>query len=498
MKLSKVIPTILFNCVLVLLVLNLLSCAEKESEPAPAPTPEATPPPVWNSKIQKSVYPASAGTIKVQDSVIVYFNEVPNRTKVIENVKYRAKLDEVAISGVTTTAKWASDSLSVVLFPVDMLKGATTFQISVKAHWEVYDKAAWSIVTWQGTEARETVNSSFTTLAAALKIESANIEYRYPIADQYHFLKNEHPFCFVKLVRGQESLFTTAGYTFLAVFTDGNGQTLESSVSYDAPNRLIKFAPPGSLQPQTIYTLKLIARSTGSGETILVPSYPFRTSKFDTFAQKIATLTLGFTGSYADTNPYDERLFARITSLGEFFDSFEGSTDVEEFGTGTDTYGVTYCTGLVRVEWVAAGTDWYTTKLYPLVYAPWTHANFKPVLSRSTAVISSPPAQAAYFSASGTGKLTPEMVAANSAPPLASGTTPEMILRPEFTTYKDFLKIQSQVVQAYINSSNVPERELRVLVGVFPRYTGGNYNYAMKYVLPSGEVTSSVSGSFKY
>jgi hypothetical protein len=468
-----------------------MSCKET-NEPDPIPEPVA--PAVLNTKIFKSTYPVASGSIAVKDSVVIFLNEGFRKVKTIDNVKYRAMIDEVAIASVVTSPVWATDSLSVILHPTDMLKGNSSFQVSIKAHWEVFENA-WKTATWQGAQLTESSTVNFTTGSPALKIESTNIEYLYPIPNQYHFLKDEHPNCFVKLRRGQESLFTLTGYTYAGVFTNFNGMSVETPVTYDATNRLIKFSVPASLQTESIYALKVVARSNSS-ETSLI-SYHFRTSKYTTFSAKFSTVAFGMVGEYLTANPYDQPIFNRITSIGEFFDSFEAETKSAELTYGNTNFSVGYSSGLVRLQAVMSGTNWYDNLIYPLAYAPWTDPNFNPVLARKTSVISSPPVEAMYFSNSGSGMLTPTIIASNNAPAVISGTNPELIWRLSLTIYYDYADIQSQVLKKYTNLV-ATDREKKILATVFPRISAGNYKYQVKYVLPSGQVTTTTSGFMTY
>jgi hypothetical protein len=484
-----------FATALCLILLLTMSCKEKEN-PEPVPEP-ILPPAVLNSKIFKSIYPAENETIAISDSIVISFNESFYKMKLIGTVYYRAIIAEIIIPNVASATIRDKDSLSVTLYPKNMLKGNTTFQVSIKTHWEVFENI-WKIATWQGAELRENLVSNFTTLAAPIKIENSNIEYLYPIPNQYHFLKDEYPSCFIKLKRGQESLFTLNGYTYAALFIDSDGVVVERAVTYEAGSGLIKFSVPPTLEAESIYNLKLMARPANANQTTLI-SYHFRTSKYKTFAEKFSAVTYSSSrGGYVTDDLHDQPIYKRITGMGEFFDSFETEKKSESFSYDGRSYNVNYSSGLVRIEAVMQGTDWYDKQIYPFLYAPWTDSNFKPTLVRSTSTISSPPVEAMYFSDCGIGMLTPAIVASNGTPAIFGGARPEIIWRLELTIYNDFLTVRKQVLTRYPNFETNGQRENKVLSTLFPTLDGSIFKYQVKYVLPSGVVTSIVSSSLNY
>jgi hypothetical protein len=458
-----------------------------------------SPPPVINSKILKSSYPVSQATIATEDSVVVFFNEPFGKTKVVENHQYRAIIDEVSLVGVPCTRVKANDSLSITLSPIDFLKGSSSFQILVKAHWEIKHNGVWKTVVWENSELRENSTITFNTAPDQLLIDNDNIAYQYPIPNQYHFLTDEYPFCFIKLIHGQESIMTLDGYSYAAIFTDFSGAKVESAITYDKNARLIKFAVPATLLKETIYSLKIVTRSPSAAETTL-NSYHFRTSKYSNFVAKFNDFTFGFAGDYlVDNNPYDQPIFNWITGAGEYFDSFENINNTTSVTYQGKTYSIPYSgSGLVRVTGDLSTTDWYKNKIYPLVYAPLTDPTFKITMARDTSLFSYPPVEVVYFDRFGSGTLTPEIVASNNAPPIAQGTRPEIIWRNEFFMYRDFISLQSQVVAKYINNPSPPERETKIMQGVFPRISAGKYSYQVKYVIPSGQITSTITKSITY
>lgn len=213
----------------------LISCSEEDV--TQKTIIEEQPPAVLDKKIISAIYPGNNSVVNIKDSIVVSFFEKKNKEQTIEGKKYRAVVTEVSLVGVTNTMVWSDDSLKVTLYPVDMLKANTSLQVSVKAHWEVHE-TIWSTVKWKEAELTEEMKSNFITSAPDLSIKSTNIEYQYPIPLQYHFLINEHPTGFVKLKRGQESLFQLTGYEFKAVFRKKNNEFINVPLTYENESTL--------------------------------------------------------------------------------------------------------------------------------------------------------------------------------------------------------------------------------------------------------------------
>ncbi|HEU5289875.1 MAG TPA: hypothetical protein VFU05_04475 [Cyclobacteriaceae bacterium] len=469
------------------------SCSEEPDEPEPK---KEEPPAVLDSKIFKQVFPAKNATLSIKDSVVVFFNEKNGKKKTIDNINYRAIIDQVTLDGVTTTDVWASDSLSVVLYPKDMLLSNTSFTVTVKTHWEVYKNAQWIMVAWEGVELRENEISSFTTGSPEMAITPSNLKYMYPIPNQYHFLVEEHPAGFVRLNRGQKSLFSLSGYTYAAVFKKLTGETIESEVTYNNDNDQINFDIPQTLATETIYRLQIVARQTGTSNVTTLVDYHFRTSKYRNFTAKFNAMTYGSTFSVLMAPWSGHYIRQAVSTAGEYFDSFESEvkTVAVELGNPATVYNVPYACNLVRIEAVMPGNTWYDNGLYPKLYAPWTEPNFKPTVARDTSIVGYPPVRAMSMYNLGTGTLTPQMIETNSSPAI-TGSSSAILHSLSLIIWKDFQQIQAQVVQKYINLNTIPARENAIIFGSMPVISNGTFRYKVKYTLPSGQVTTTLDKS---
>ncbi len=482
----------LTGCILVSCILFLTSCFETED---PTKKPNDLPPPILDREIVASFYPTESEEILVRDSIRVFFNEADSAEQLIGTRYYRAIIDEVSIEGVVTTKQFAANKLSVTVYPVDMLEPNASFTVSVKAHWELKTAPGWVVVTWEDQDVRQTVTHEVSTAQLEIELREDNIKSLYPIPNQYHFLIDEHPTCFIQLKRGQKAMFESSTHTYRAIFTTG-GISFEEPASYDEDKKTITFNRPEGLETQTIYKLKFVAREASTDNVLL--EYHFRTSKYKTFSEKFNTLTFREPVFRILVIPWRGHVLSHfITDAGEYFDSFESETKIETITIG-QAYAIPYATNLVRFEAELEGTEWYDEQLYPMLYAPWSDADFKPTVTRDTTGMGYPPVRAMSFSRMGSGQLTAEMITNNNAPAIAPGSSPSVDYSLANVLLQDFQEIQAQVVLRYVDTVEEGDREHPIIWSLIDPIPQGTYPYKIKYTLPSGEVTTVIQKSMSF
>lgn len=493
----KTFLSTLAGCMVASSLIFISSCSEPE-EPGIKKKPEVRPS-VMDMDIVASIYPATTTAMPVRDSLRIFFNAGDLVETTIDGKPHRAVIDLITLES-TITKVWAEDKLSVTLYPADMLNANASFTLTVKAHWERKVLENWKPVMFEGQEASETVTHQFSTGQAAITIPADNIKSLYPIPNQYHFLMDENPTSFIQLKRAQNSMFESATHTYAAIFTPSAGPTVEAVVSYNKPTKTISFNTP-DLLTETIYKLTVVAREGANTKKLI--EYHFRTSKYKTFTEKFnSVIYTGSTFSVLAAPWRGHYLYQFISTSGEYFDSFESEVKFETV-TGIDEPGNTHlvpvASNLVRFEAVLTGTPWYN-QLYPMLYAPWTDADFKPTVTRDTTLAGYPPKRAMYVDSFGEGVLTPALIAAGSAPPLAKGTSPSIRFCLPLIVLQDFREIQAQAVNRYVNLPNVAAREQAIIWNLMPPLgsAAGTYPYKIKYTLPSGKVTTTLSKSMTF
>ncbi|HEY6952989.1 MAG TPA: hypothetical protein VI758_11310, partial [Bacteroidota bacterium] len=151
----------------------------------------------------------------------------------------------------------------------------TQYTATISVYGEEYVSGAWQQATrMDGSTIEQTVTTTFTTGGAPTNIPESNVTYSYPLNRQRFFLAGECPGGLVSLQTGQPDLFgPRTGYTvsFIARFVPVMGGTeVESPAYYNTGARQVEFAVP-RVPTSTIFALQIVrkeepeARAAASG-----------------------------------------------------------------------------------------------------------------------------------------------------------------------------------------------------------------------------------------
>lgn len=271
-----------------------------------------------------------------------------------------------------------------------------------------------------GTAYKEEKRYSFTTGNAPDSIPWSNVKYCYPTRNQQYFLPKEHKTGFVYLHSGMPSLLASEDYAKRVYFVSKT-DTISAAFTYNrAENRIMWYFPNG-FKPQTEYealfvmqyngktavpvsgtpaaAMNVAAQKTditlyegadgklqhqsiklgkasmlGSDKDKLVLRYKFATSRFETFSEKIARITLTNTYRtpiiYADNNggyyvnAPDVHYLQADMKAAEAFDEAERS--------GTPSGGNR---ALIQANADLGTENYYKNFIHPLVYAEYPYHN---------------------------------------------------------------------------------------------------------------------------
>ncbi|BDX38643.1 hypothetical protein CYCD_19980 [Tenuifilaceae bacterium CYCD] len=179
--------------------------------------------------------------------------------------------------------------------------------------------------------------SSFEIKNYIFSISTSYLEYAYPYPYQYHFLKDETPNGELKFNNDQENDLYFKDATYNVRFTTPSGESWESNATYNVSNRKLEFQIPRNLLTnQTIYKLEYLVSSPQMAQTVFL-TYHFRTSKFNTFEEKMSTAKeFAYYNSYVSQGVYI--LMLRF-KLDEGFDVIEAMnyTGLLRFEASIDT-----------------------------------------------------------------------------------------------------------------------------------------------------------------
>lgn len=208
----------------------------------------------------------------------------------------------------------------------DILPPSKTMKAIAQVSFMEKKGGMYEVVMVDGKKAIEVEERTFTTGTAPNIIPLSNIKYAYPVVEQENYYTGESNNGYIKLKRGQDYLFDDPNWTTETVFAAD--KKAESSFSYDANENTVKFIVP-NLSKQKEYTLALIAKNKndtaissgnkieeqtvkteGNEEESSVSvttevkkaqnlskdggidrlSFVFRTSKYNTFSDKLSAL----------------------------------------------------------------------------------------------------------------------------------------------------------------------------------------------------------------
>jgi len=376
----------------------------------------------------------------------------------------------------------------------------------VKITFEELVNGTWKTVVFEGKEVEEIKETSFTTGNAPDHIPASNVAISYPIPNQGNFYPREYNKGYIELRKGQPDLFTPGPEWTQSLFLV-NSETeahTETSLAYDALTNRIHFDIPPGLQNGKPYKIEIlnIPRQTvvldanvqnveqqlsDAGDTLTtkkiegdlairdaktVYSAAFRTSKFNTFRDKMGSMTLGATMNIPSASGAFSVLRAYLNG-DEAFDNYEV--------TGMDPYPPLVTTVALL------DNAWYETGIFPLVYDGYPLLGFINT-SRDTSVLGLPPVRAAYVESLGP---TPAMtdIETDVMPPMSTFLYYDLMQ----TTRQDFASIQRQVADAVADKPGLmTERIAQILTSRFPFYRYGKYGMRMTYRVPGTNITTSM------
>ena len=396
-----------------------------------------------------------------------------------EQQQFKIILDEFKVmdgsQAIEGTYEWNERNDVVAFDAHEILPGETELTIVARVKFQEKRGSEWKTVTSGGQEATEEMRHTFTTAKAPTNIPERNVVYSYPVNRQMHFLPQEYDGGgYVQLKDGQQYLFDpdpkwrqTGRLTPV-----GGGQGEEFDFSYS--NRRLTTDLPADLLPQQIYKLEIVKLPAGEGtqvdqnvseatrsetqggqaltiktnqaagelerlqEEVIYTSY-FRTSQYQTFAQKVASFGLVNNWQWAVQTGVQE--IGRTVAGEELFDAFEmkGKGEMRP---------------LVQFH-ADENTTWYDD-IDPLIYA--NAAPRTPGLTigwaNRPAHLGLPPMEAVTLDQVDEGMhLTDAMISSGLA--TGHGGKVAYVYQLPFYMYYDYYYLQQQAANSGLNSAGV-------------------------------------------
>jgi hypothetical protein len=424
-------------------------------------------------------------------------------------VSYNDKMGEFfASNALTASCRLAVDDVSlkknnnaiqatviqtdrfVEIAPKQFLEGQVTYTVAVDVHWERKQGTVWKPLLKNGAKITESKQFTFSTktLGNTSQIIQDNIDYTYPIVNQYHFLPREHGNGFVKLRTGlQNELFSTIGVELKARFTTPGQDVLEVPVVFNTQNSTATYPIPDGLLNETIYKMEFARVSNSNAESETIFETHFRTSMYNTFEEKLNSFSFDYV--------YPWEFASGTSALRKIFDADEGAEKFDLAESQSESVVGVCCNigrskGTIRMEMLAEG-NWYKEVVYPKVYSGYKNAGLH--VSRDTSVIGVPPLNAVGIAQEDV-SLSDEMIKANVAPRHTAFNL-AWIMVP-VVVHSDWTNFKNQAANYPANERNDYLNDL--IVSSAPEVIPGNYVLRFKYVLPDGTETSQFTVTLQY
>ena len=273
---------------------------------------------------------------------------------------YRVKLNHLRVTkeGVPLIGEliWNQDK-TVVAFKSDaILPPNSSLKAAVTITWQKLTQGAWTDLEF--TESREV---TFITGEAPDYIPEHNVDYSYPVRNQYTFLPGEHNTGYMKLLWDQSYLFESPDdegreWNHVARFQQvGTSSYTDRPLSYY--NKTVSFGIPSQLSGETVYELNFVKKPVGTAridenvvrverdvelaqaENVTAAerdikgvvavagaktlfTYGFRTSRYNTFSAKVNAMA----GQVTTSGIVQDIMIFRVgtlLSMPEVFDNAE-------------------------------------------------------------------------------------------------------------------------------------------------------------------------------
>ncbi|MDO5615348.1 MAG: hypothetical protein Q4G16_04100 [Cruoricaptor ignavus] len=248
----------------------------------------------------------------------------------------------------------------------------------------------YQVVMVDGKKATEIEERSFTTGTSPSTIPLSNIVYAYPIVEQENYYKGETNNGYIKLKRGQDYLFDDPVWVTSTQFINNNNTQI-TDFSYNNDTNTVNFTIPDLVNQKEV-TLSIIAKNSQQNESktetktvvdtksdgnenssvttqittkvaqdiskdgvIERLTYTFKTSKYNTFSQKLSALN--FTPLWLKIN-------SDVVNL-------QNNMNTDEYFDKVELVGTKYTDNKPLVELTAFMDDAFAQKIRELVYDPY-------------------------------------------------------------------------------------------------------------------------------
>ena len=431
------------------------------------------------------------------------------------NHHFRAVLDEFHVfdngAPIPGEQVWNAERDVVIFDALDILPEQKKLHVRARLTFEERINGVWRKVRFEGKIVEEIAETRFETGNAPEIIPEDNVWGSYPLAGQRNFFPQEYSSGYIQLKDGQPYLFhpNKDWVQRMRWIETTSGVVSETSLIYNTKERRILFSIPEGIENAQSYALEIvniprelagpdqnvrnvetnIQIDAAAGEAMLTTQsiegelnslesktlyrFQFRTSRHDTFAKKMNTISVRPAVRFMQ-GTLSYRLQAQL-------EGSEGLGDEEVQGTALSDR-------LIVAEAITKNNRWYDRHVYPVVYEGYPLMGWMRV-NRSTAEEKGvPPVRDVFL----------------GNPISRSGLTADspghsFPMQHEYISYNlgesvvsDFRDLQRQAVNYMVDHpGGVSPRIETLIMSPIPYIRRGEYKVRLSYIIPGINIKTS-------
>jgi hypothetical protein len=443
-----------------------------------------------------------------------------------EVATYRIQLDEVKLlndkAEIKGTTDVSDDGLSASLNLRDILPPQSNLTASAKVHIERQNGGNWdALKNASNAVDYETKSTAFSTGEAPDNIPWENVAYAYPMKRQYNFYPKEYGKGYIKLKRGQPYLFAAvdnSGKKWNVTASFNNGAT---PLQYDESMTQVNFDVPANMTKEAVYTFSIMRTSadgelannnvtkkndvtvSADGDTTSIANnalkgtatsgiskevigYNFRTSRYNTFVEKMSSMS--------DPRDLFDVATNYVSVIGQRFDADETFDKFEIQGDASFTVKP-----LIALK---AGTNnsWLQNKLMPLLYNGYPFNPAVTITRDQTVTGGIPPLDAIRLYNNDYTLYQLDDAAVSDGIALSKPGRCRFMYYVSFVANDDYHELLNKANRVYLNGGAASPGITRLLTSTYPDLQGDlYYPVEMSYRLPgTNNITSSITRSIYY
>ncbi len=387
---------------------------------------------------------------------------------VIPKVEEAGILDEDGVE-ISTELLWNEQKDCLTIKPTEVLNENSKYKVYLSNSMDMY---------YGSVQKKLSFNTNKTSYSAyderffwtksgnsSNLIDTENIEYSYPIVNQYNFLPSENDKGYIKLKYSQEDITGTPDQSInysIRLIDIAGIDTFEYDVNYS--DRYFSYKIEDKLSNSTIYKTELL-KSINNVETKIF-QYHFRTSSFNTFDEKMSSLFIsyGYRWGEDDSHLYE---VGNTVKGDELFDIYE-------------------ITQLIKFTIDLGNYDWYQEYDFLYMYEGMHETTLR-LTNRETSIYGAPPVNVMYIRQAGEqAQLTSSHIENQIATWDDYATIAGFVCKVQQVTFNDISDLRNQI---YDNNMHSDWAEFIKDLSV-DADSEGVINYKIKYILPGDELSS--------